>query len=222
MIELPGYLVNGFIGAAVSFLVGCLIVGIQVTFFTKNFEEEYGRKIDKIKLVINWRLEKALRNLFTKKKYPLLEATEDIKWMKVFPETIEDIRFLEGVGTEVFSELTSHEIQESLELVSLDDMQEIFEDVKKLKKWSTCSRDAKDYLRTIGKNIILVGIIISISLFIIVSFPEAIVLFGVVYGLTIVGMCIVIPLYQSCRSYIRTVHEIDETYEKIEKRSLDI
>ena len=217
MIDLSEQMVNGLIGVGVTFLIGCLVVGVQVIFYTKNFQEEHGKKIDKIKTVLNWKLEKALQSLFKKRKFSLLEENEALKWTKVFPETIEDIRFKEGADTEVFPELILRE-EESLELVSLDDMEEIYENVRKLKRWSIASRETKDYLRKVGKFVILLGVVVLIGLTVFTTIPEIAILIIWIYVLTFT----IIPIYQSCHKYIKLINEIEEIHEKIERRSPDI
>jgi len=211
----------GLLGAGFSFLVGCLLIGVQIALNTKNFEEEYHKKIEKIKLVINWRLERALRKLF-KNRFSVPAVTSEGKWTQVFPETLDDIRFKEGTDAEVFPEFTIEE-EEFIELVTLDQTEEIYEYVNKLRRWSHVTCEGKEYLRKIGRDTILIGIITSVLLFISVAFlssPDTLFLLAYIFSLLFIFLGT--NLYKNIKGYRDLTTEIDDIYEKFEKRSLDI
>ena len=208
------------VGAAI--FTACLIVGVQIIFYTRHFEAEYSDKIEKITLITNWKLEKELRRLF-RSKFGTEELPEgDREWTQVFPETIEDIRFKEEPGVEVFPEYIAEEGY--YELVNLEELDTIVETVSKLKKWFDCITNGKNLLRNIGKYLIIIGIIIiigAISLEIVheVNVYEKIWIIAI-FGYF--GSLAAYKLHGNARAYLRTITEIDEAYKKVQKRSIDI
>lgn len=200
------------VGAAI--FTALLIVGVQITFYTRHFEGEYSDKVEKIKLILNWKLEKELRRLF-RSKFEAEEIPEgDREWTQVFPETLEDIRFKEELEVEVFPEYIAE--GGYYEFVTLEELDTIVKTVSKLKKWSDCITNGKDQLRNMGEYLIIIGITILIGIISYAIVPEIflIAIFGYIATLA------VYKLHENIGAYRRILTEIDETYKKVQKRSI--
>lgn len=202
------------VGAAI--FTACLVVGVQIIFYTRHFEEEYSDKVEKITLITNWKLEKELRRLF-RSKFETEEMPEgDREWTQVFPETLEDIRFKAEPEVEVFPEYIAEEGY--YELVNLEELDTIVEMVSKLKKWFDCITNGKNQLRNIGKYLIIIGFIILTGAISYAIVPEIILIVFFGYIATFAAH----KLYENIGNYRRILTEIDEAYKKVQKRSMDI
>ena len=136
--------------------------------------------------------------------------------MPVFPETIEDIRFKEESEVEVFPEYMPEEGY--FELVSLNELDKIVETVSDLKKWFGCITDGKNQLRRIGKNLIYLGSIVFTGSIVYSMLLDHRLIFPFVY----IGTLPIVRLSVNCKNYWHILKDIDETYNKIQKRSLDL
>ena len=206
-------------GAAI--FTALLIVGVQIIFYyAGHFEEEYKDKIVKIQLILNWKLDKELRQLF-KSKFEMGEkSTEDREWTPIFPETLDDIRFKAEPEMEIFPEYLAEE--GSYELITLAELATINKTVLKLEKWFDCIQNGKKRLRRIGKELIYTGIIILISAILYAISPgnpeRMIIILFFLYFITFFAS----RLYGDLKDHKRIQEEIEDAYKKVQKRSMDL
>lgn len=204
------------IAVGTGVFTACLVVGVQLIFYTRHFEEEYGSKVEKITLITNWKLDKELIRL-CKSKFGREEIPEEFReWTSVFPETLEDIRFKDESEVEVFPEYVLEEGY--FELVSLKELDTIVDTVSDLKRWYECITDGKTQLRGVGKNLIYLGIIAFAGSIVYSIFPEPLAIFLFLY----IGTIPVVRLTSHSKNHWRTMKKIDETHKKVQKRSLDL
>lgn len=118
---------------AATVCTACIIVGVQIIFYTKSFEDEYKEKIDKIREIRRWELDEKVKKLCTPYVKSKGDGIEDFNENReIFPEFREDIR--QGL---------------------LDD---VVEGTKECYIWVEKIPEGKRYLRRLGGLIILFGV----------------------------------------------------------------
>ena len=118
---------------AATVCTACIIVGVQIIFYTKSFEDEYKEKIDKICEIRRWELDEKVKKLCT----PYVKSKGD---------EIEDF----NENREIFPEFRE-DIQQGL----LDD---VVKGTKEFYIWVEKISEGKRYLRRLGVLIILFGV----------------------------------------------------------------
>lgn len=212
-------MILGWITAGAAIFTAFLILGVQIIFYyAGRFDAEYKDIIAKIQFILNWKLTKELKLLCTSKFQKGFEVTEEKDWKPIFPETLEDVRFKVEPEVEIYPEYIAEE--GSYELITLGELENIKNIVLKLEKWVACIPSGKNRLRDIGKNIIITGIIIFISMFLCAIAPDDVwrmlIAPFALYFITIFGSKII----EGFKEHQKIQDEIEDTYKKVQKKSL--
>jgi hypothetical protein len=181
----------GFIAATVC--TACIIVGVQVIFYTKSFEEEYKEKIDKIREIRRWELDEKVKKLCTpymKSKGDEIEDSSENR--EIFPEFREDIR------------------QNLLDAV--------VKGAQGFYPWFDKIPEGKRYLRQLGGLIILFGVSafgfgVVVALF---GFSSAALLF---IEVTIILLFFAI---RNAQKYFKLLNFLDEKFKEVERKTVII
>jgi len=184
------------IGATVG--TALFIVGVQIIFYTKRFEDEYGDKIDAIKTILKSNIEKMLRDLFKRRYFSHIDKEDKGTWKE---------RSMTGA---IFSEILS---EEDKELVNPHELDNIVDASAKYNMWSNFLVNGKRIWREIGMIVILFGVIIILSS-ILYSFTQSedIILFTFFFLMILGGV-----LFSLAMSQRENLIKIDETYMKVQE-----
>lgn len=187
-------LIVGLIAGGVAVFTSLLIVGVQINFNTKNFEEEYSDKVEMIKVILKGRIDRLILDLLKSK-------------MKDFKS--EGFKNWKAVETNVFIELLNKQEHEIVNPTELDD---VIETSSQLDEWSNFIVDGKNCLRNIGILIIIFGIFILLSFIVLILTED----FGLIPLIVLIGIIIITPLIASCFERRAMLKKVDETYKKVQ------
>lgn len=184
------------IGATVG--TAFFIVGVQIIFFTKRFEDEYGDKIDVIKTIIKSNIEMMLRELFEKKYLSHIQKEGKGTWKE------------HSMSGAIFSEISS---LEDNELSNPHELDNIVEASAKYDTWATFLVNGKKVWRQIGMVVVLFGATIVISS-VVYGFTESpdIIIFAT-FAFLMLGTL----LFNLCVIQRNNLRKIDETYMKVQE-----
>jgi len=186
-------MVGLIIGGTATF-TSLLIVGIQIVFYTKSFEEEYGDKVEKIKFRLKTTIDEFILKLIASTFKELLPIISKIK---KGTEAINDKKLLEEIGHDL---IKVHELDELLEATS------------KHNEWSEFMVDCKCIIRRIGISIISGGLIVLIFFIISVAIED--IGFLAFMGMALFFLAFILAGFIS--EYHNKLKKIDKTYQIVQ------
>lgn len=185
------------VGGAATF-TSLLLIGIQIIFYTKSFEEEYNEKVERIKLKIKTEIDEFILNLISEKLKELLPI------------------FKKNQGNKKIS--SKHLLKQiDDELIRVHELDELLESTYKHNKWSHFMVDCKRKIRTIGICIILIGLSVMAFSAISIYLQTLEIFVFLLFIFFFLGMFI----YGHIDEYRKNLKEVDETYERLQS-GLDV
>lgn len=185
-------MVGLIVGGAATF-TSLLIVGIQIIFYTKTFEEEYRDKVEKIKLRLKTKIDEFILDLTTSKMGELLSIIQKKKDNK----KINKKKILEDF---------SHE------LIEVHELDELLEYTYKHNKWSHFMVDCKGYIRKIGVCVIVSGIIVILFFSLAVFIKNLEIISFMFFTLLFIGLF----MLSNISEYHKNLKNVDKTYERLQ------
>ena len=185
-------IVVGLITGGAAIFTSLLIVGVQIIFHTKSFEEEYSNKVAKIKLK--------------------LKTTIDGQILTIVNRVLEElVKVKEKQGAEKISDLNISEeiINEIIEVHALDTLIEV---TGSHNQWCNFIVRCKELIRRIGAAVILSGLTVLISfIFVIVlnSYDSIPFMFMILFFIAFF-------LFGFIAEFRKCLMDVDSTYEKLE------
>ena len=186
------FLVVGLIAGAAAIFTSLLVVGVQIIFYTKSFEEEYGEKVEKIKFKLKNNVDRFILDMIREKLRKIQSSVpkDDKKENKsVFSNLLDEIPF---------------------ELIEMPELDELIEMTAKHNLWSQFTVLGKKNIRRIGILIIGIGITVLFFSGIAIFFEDVSVLAFMFIILFFLG----VSLFSCCSDYHQQLKSIDDTYEK--------
>lgn len=179
------------VGGAATF-TSLLIVGVQMIFYTKSFEEEYADKVKKIKFKLKTTIDSNVFSIVSNVLNELLKIkgkkdSEKIDLKKLPEETINQI-------------------------VKVNELNKLIEVTGTHNEWCSFIVRCKSLIRKIGVGIILSGLTVLISFIIIVSLDDFDLLPLMFMALMFIGVFI----WMNVTEYSKCLKKADTTYEKLE------
>lgn len=187
-------LIVGLIAGGVAVFTSLLIIGAQINLSTKNFEDEYGDKVERIKLLLKGNIDRLILDL-------LMSKMKDLK--------SEGFKDWKEVDTGVFADLLD---KQSYELINPKELDKIIETSSEHDEWSDFIVEGKNCLRTIGLSVIIFGIFVLLSVIALILTED----FGLIPLMAIIGFVIIMFLLMYCSHRHDMLKKVDETYKKVQ------
>ena len=180
------------VGGAATF-TSLLIVGVQIIFYTKSFEEEYADKVKKIKFKLKTTIDDQVFDIARKVLEELIKIKEKGDFKKI------DIKNLP---------------EESInQIVKVNELNKLIEVTGTYNKWCGFIVQCKSLIRRIGVGVILSGLAVLVSFIIIVSLDDLSLLPLMFMALSFIGFFLwtIIMEYYNCLKKVDTNYEILES-----------
>lgn len=186
-------IVGLIVGGAATF-TSLLLVGVQIIFYTKHFEDEYNNKVEKIKFRLKTTIDEFILNLITSNIKELIAVS--LKSNKN-SKTLDNKKLLEEIGHE---------------LIEVHELDELLEATAKHNAWSEFMVDCKRLLRRIGICVIISGLVVLIFFSVTVALENIDIIAFMIISLIFLS----IFLFGLISEFHNNLKDVDKTYQRLQ------